>query len=168
MEIILIAAVSENGVIARDGKLPWDNIPADMKRFKKMTMGHPVIMGKLSYLSIEKKYRPLRGRKNIVLSRSGFTEDGVEVCKSLESGLECANKYNNKENGKVFIAGGQEVYKKGLEIADKIELTMIKKKYKGDRFFPNLDNNIWMADIIVSDGSKEYDFVRYIKVRDGK
>lgn len=140
MEIVIIAAVSKNDVIGFRGKMPWD-IPEDRKRFREMTMGNAVVMGRLTYESIDEKYRPLKGRLNIVLSRnSEYRPEGVVVCRSLDDALRVAER--NRVD-KVYIAGGKEVYQKAMEIANRIELTKVHKGMEGDVFFPRFNISDW-------------------------
>jgi dihydrofolate reductase len=130
----LIAAMSENRVIGRDNQLPW-RLPADLKRFKAATMGHVLVMGRKTYESIG---RPLPGRRTIVLSRdAGYRPEGVEVASSLSEALELAG------DEEVFIAGGGEVYRRALEVADDILLTLVHGHIEGDAFFPSLNPGIW-------------------------
>lgn len=128
MEIILIAAMAANRVIGRDNIIPWD-IPGEQKRFKETTMGHPMIMGRKTYQSIG---RPLPGRRNIVVTRNrNFKADGCEVVHSLEQGLaDC------REEQKVFIIGGEQLYCAGLSHADTLILTVLDREIEGDAFFP--------------------------------
>ncbi|MGD8744170.1 MAG: dihydrofolate reductase [Candidatus Woesebacteria bacterium] len=137
MIVSLIAAVSENYVIGNKGKIPW-NLPADLKRFKKITMGHHIIMGRETFESIGK---PLPGRKNIVVSRNKkYEAEGCRVVHSLKDALEIAK--TNKED-EVFVIGGEQIYSLALPRADKIYLTKVKKNYEGDTFFPEMDMNNW-------------------------
>lgn len=132
--IHVIAAMSENRVIGRDNQLPW-RLPADLKRFKAATMGHALVMGRKTYESIG---RPLPGRRTIVLSRDeSYRPEGVEVASSLDRGLELAGKEE------VFIAGGGEVYRRALDLADDILLTVVHGRVEGDAFFPSLNPGIW-------------------------
>ena len=124
MTLTIIAAVSENDVIGYRGKIPW-KISEDTKRFRDMTMGNTVVMGRKTYESIPKKYRPLPGRENVVLSKSGFVSEGVSVYHGLDAALEECNK---KGAEKVFIAGGEQVYKEAMTKADLIELTKVFKQ----------------------------------------
>jgi len=137
----LIVATSENNVIGLQNKLPW-NLPDDMKFFKDKTMGSCVIMGKNNYLSIPNRFRPLKGRINIILTKQ--TSFKAPNC-IIETTLESAIKLAKKEQKKIFIIGGGMVYKYALEqnLVDIIYLTRIHAKIKGDIFFPELDMNQW-------------------------
>ena len=156
LKLVLVAAVARSNVIGNKGRIPWSNIPDDMKRFKAMTMGCPVIMGKTTYLSISDKFRPLEGRTNLVLSRDkNFNADGIVVCRSIGEALEKAAEYNSLVN----IIGGQSVYEQTINLADRLELTEIDKDYQGDAFFPHIDKNIWQEAKRVY--SNFYSFVSY-------
>ncbi|MBJ6727818.1 dihydrofolate reductase [Geomesophilobacter sediminis] len=129
MIISMIAAMSENRVIGSGGKLPW-NIPADMARFKALTMGHVVVMGRKTFESIG---HPLPGRTNIVLSRSKTAIEGCVVAGSLE---EAINAADGEEE--LFILGGANVFREALPLAHRIYLTIVHQNLDGDVFFPEL------------------------------
>jgi dihydrofolate reductase len=148
--ISLIAAVSENGVIGKDGKLPW-YIPEDLKHFKKLTTGNVVIMGRKTYESLIK---PLPNRVNIVITREkGKTFNGCITVNSIEEAIRKAG--NDKE---IFIIGGGEVYKKSLKFANKVYLTKIHKHIEGDTYFPTLNKN-WKE--IEREDKEGYSFITY-------
>lgn len=135
-EIIVIAAVSENNVIGKDGRIPW-NIQEDLQRFKRLTLHSPVIMGRKTYESLPAK--PLKDRINIVLTRDKtFSPQGVIVKHSLQDALDYCKSY-----GKVFIIGGQAVFEEGLKVADTLELTRVHGNYDGDAFFPEINPDEW-------------------------
>jgi dihydrofolate reductase len=128
--VSLIAAVSENGVIGVDNKLPW-YIPDDLKRFKKLTSGNVVIMGRKTYESLGK---PLPNRLNIVISRNkDLVIPGCLVFNNLSKAIKKAG--SDKE---IFIIGGGEIYRKGIILADKIYLTKVHQEVKGDTTFPEI------------------------------
>ncbi len=136
--ISLIAAVSSNGVIGRNGELPW-HFPEDLKRFKQLTLGRPVIMGRKTFESIGK---PLPNRLNIVVSRRASYDSsniGVLVAASVEEAVARAES----AGGEIFCIGGSEIYRQMMSIADKIYLTRIEKYFDGDAFFPAIDSNVW-------------------------
>jgi len=138
-EIIIIAAVSKNGVIGKDGNIPW-KIKEDFQHFKKLTLGYPVIMGRKTWDSLPKK--PLKDRLNIVLTRQeDFKPEGAVVKKSLEEAVDYCQNY-----GKIFIAGGQSAYEKALPIADRLELTKIQRDYEGDSYFPIVNWEDWVLE----------------------
>lgn len=131
MSVSLIVAMSRNRVIGKNNQLPW-RLPEDLKRFKELTMGHPIIMGRKTYESIGK---PLPGRTNIVLTKdTAYQVGGIQVARSLEEALNFGGKDEEK-----FVIGGSEVFKKAYPLCDKIYLTLIDRDFDGDTFFPELD-----------------------------
>ena len=138
-EIIIIAAMSENRVIGKNNALPW-SIKEDMAHFKKLTKGHPCVMGRKTWESLPVK--PLPERLNVIVS-STMTADSslpqdVKIFPSLSAAIENCSEYE-----KVFIIGGEAIYKQALIMASKIELTLIHKEYEGDAFFPEIDETRW-------------------------
>ena len=139
MIISLIAAVSENGVIGLDGKIPW-RLPADLKLFKKLTMNHHLIVGRKTFLSIG---RPLPGRKMIVLSRQpSYSMEGCLTAASLQQALEVAQDSGDTE---AFIGGGALIYAQALPLADLIYLSRVHAEVAGDTFFPSFDEQAWQV-----------------------
>lgn len=133
--ISLIAAMSENRSIGIDNRLPW-HLPADLKRFKELTMGHPMILGRRTFDSIGSV--PLPGRPTIVVTRQPeYNPPGVQVARTLEEALDKA------EGDEVFIGGGEEIFRLALDHADRIYLTVIYKEFPGDTFFPEFDRTVW-------------------------
>lgn len=132
-QLALIAALDDGGVIGRDGDLPW-RLPSDLKRFKKLTSGHPIVMGRATYQSIG---RPLPRRRNLVLSRSGFTAEGVEVFPSLEAALDAIVAPH------AFIIGGAAVYAAAMPLADALHLSRVHARVDGDTWFPAVDFAEW-------------------------
>ena len=129
--VSIIAALSENNAIGKENKLLW-HIPADLKRFKTITSGHPVIMGRKTYESIG---RLLPNRLNIIVTRDpSFTVMGGVVTSSLVTAIERASKEDTDE---VFIIGGGQIYSQGIKRADKLYLTLIHTNIEGDAFFPD-------------------------------
>lgn len=127
--------MAENRVIGRADALPW-RLPRDMKRFKQLTMGHTVVMGRTTYETLE---RPLPGRRNVVLSRDPARRfDGAEVVETLDQALELAG-----DDDEVFVAGGGEIYRLALPRADRIYLTVVHTEVTGDTLFPQLDDSEW-------------------------
>jgi dihydrofolate reductase len=156
----LIAAVASNGVIGARGGLPW-HLPEDLKRFKALTWGHPVIMGRRTWDSLGK---PLPGRENIVVTRNPALEArGASVVPSLEAALaSCAGATD------VYVIGGGELYAAALRYADVLALTEIQRDFEGDARFPELDREQWLESERVARSSAEglrYDFVRYERRR---
>ena len=133
-EIILIAAMAENRVIGKNNTLPW-TVKGNLARFKELTMGWPCIMGRKTWESLPKK--PLPGRLNIIISNT-FTQEDVKIFPSLESAIEYCADYE-----KIFICGGESIYRQAMPLANRIDLTLIHGEYDGDTFFPELDDNIW-------------------------
>ncbi len=137
MIISLIAAISENGVIGKDGQIPW-RLPADLKLFKTLTMGHHLIVGRRTYESIGK---PLPGREMIVLTRQNdYTAPGCQIAHSLDEALEIAEAAGDSE---AIIAGGELVYAQTLPIAHRMYLSHVHATLPGDTFFPAYDEQDW-------------------------
>ncbi|XHS77238.1 dihydrofolate reductase [Burkholderiaceae bacterium UC74_6] len=128
--VVLIAGVARDGAIGRDNQLLW-HLPEDLKRFKALTLGHPVIMGRKTWNSLPPKFRPLPGRRNLVLSRSaGLAMDGAEVFPSLQAALAACE-------GTVYVIGGAQIYAEALPRATRLELTEVEAEYvDADAFFP--------------------------------
>ena len=156
--INIIAAVSKNGVIGKDGKLPW-TLSEDMSRFKRLTMGNTVIMGANTYKEIGK---PLNGRLNIVLSSHlQINQPNVVVLPSLSQAIEFS-KTHAKDN-EIFICGGESVYKEAIDIADKLYITFIDEHFDGDRFLPTIpDSFVEIKKTIVKDGNYSTAFCEYV------
>ncbi|MBI3027215.1 type 3 dihydrofolate reductase [Candidatus Woesearchaeota archaeon] len=135
MIISLIAAMGKNNVIGKDNSLPW-KLPADMKRFKELTTGKPVIMGRKTFESIGK---PLPNRKNIVITRDkDYRAKGCIVVHSADSALKAATKAEE-----VMVIGGEQIFKEFLPKANKMYLTFIYKDFDGDAYFPEYDKSEW-------------------------
>jgi dihydrofolate reductase len=145
MKIVLIAAIAQDGTIGHAGKIPW-HISDDLKRFKRLTLGHPVIMGRRTFKSIGK---PVPGRRNIVLSR----QPGIDHFSSLKGALESCGDET------VFIIGGAEVYRAALPVADTLLLTHVKHPGGGDTKFPDYDRSEWKE--IRREDSLECTYVEY-------
>jgi dihydrofolate reductase len=137
MHFTLIAAVAENGVIGREGQLPW-RLSADLRRFRELTMGHAVIMGRRTWESIG---RPLPGRRMIVVSRQpGYRAAGVDVVGSFEDARRLAEQGGGDE---AFIIGGGEIYRQALPVVDRLHLTRVHAAVDGDAHFPAFDASDW-------------------------
>src|ERR1039457_4044580 len=138
MKIFLIAAISEDGTIGDKGKIPW-HIHEDLQRFKRLTMGHPIIMGRRTYESIGK---PLPGRTNIVLTQNAEFATPPEVLKfvTLDTAL---NHCRHQHEESVFIIGGNKVYEAALPLADKLFITEVHRRANGDTQFPSYVRNNW-------------------------
>ena len=140
VKITLIAAVSRNGVIGRDGGLPW-HLPADLRRFKQVTRGHQVVMGRRTYESMP---GPLPNRRNIVVSRRpDYRPAGVEVAHSLEEAIALAESAAGSADETLFILGGAVLYEAALPIADRLDLTCVDAEVEGDTRFPDFDASDW-------------------------
>ena len=139
--VTLIAAVAENGVIGRCGRLPW-RIRADMEHFRAMTLTHPVIMGRKTFESLKK---PLSGRLNIVVSgNSGFCAEGVDVSPSLDEAIDRAGKAAAAQGrNEIFVIGGGDLYRQAMARADRLCITHVAATPDGDAFFPPIDSDIW-------------------------
>lgn len=153
-EIVLVAAVAKNRVIGRDNTLIW-NIPADMAHFKALTAGHTVIMGRKTWESLPPRFRPLPGRRNIVISRQmGYEATGAEVATSLEEALKLA-----ASDETAFVIGGEQIYRLSMPFAHRLEITEVDLEPEGDAWFPEIAAVDWKkAEKIEGDG---YAFVTY-------
>ncbi len=156
-KVYLVAAVAANGVIGRDGRLPW-HLPEDLKHFKRLTLGHPVIMGRKTWESLNG--RPLPDRDNIVVTRTlGYKAPGAAVARSLDAALAlCAGE------SVVFVIGGEQLFAEALTTAAGLVLTEIHRDYEGDASFPRYDRSRWRESQrephTAADGTK-FDFVLY-------
>ena len=129
--------MARNRVIGRDGRLPW-RLPADLQRFKALTLGHHIIMGRHTWESIG---RPLPGRVSIVVTRNpAYSATGATVVNSLSDALMLAG-----DDSEAFVIGGGEMYREALPLADRIYLTELHADYPGDAFFPPLASDEWRA-----------------------
>jgi len=139
--LVLVAAVAENGVIGRAGGLPW-RLKTDLKRFRALTVGHPVVMGRKTYLSFGK---PLKHRTNIVVTRDpDFAAAGIVVASSLEAALEVAEGDALRRGAAaIVIGGGAGIYAKTIDRAARLEITRVHVRPKGDTVFPAIDPAIW-------------------------
>jgi dihydrofolate reductase len=155
VRVVIVAAVGRNCVIGIDGRLPW-KIPEDLARFKEMTMGHALVMGRATFESIG---RPLPGRSNIVLThRLDWSHEGVDAAGSFEEAVDIAADRGQD----VFIAGGADVYRQALEVADSMELTEVDASPDGDTWFPEVDWSSWAET--GRDEHPGFDFVTYRRV----
>lgn len=151
MKIIIIAALNENRVIGKDGKLPW-HISDDLKRFKSLTVGHTVLMGRKTYESIGK---PLPNRRNVVITSGQISE--IETYNSIEIALE-----RLKDEEKIFVIGGGTIYAQLLDKADCLYLTIVHNKIEGDTYFPEYEKIIAEKFILKNEiKTVEYSFLDY-------
>jgi dihydrofolate reductase len=138
MRVAALVAIDLDRVIGRDNALPW-RLPADLKRFKRLTLGKPVVMGRRTYESIG---RPLPDRHNIVVSgRPGFTAPGCEVVRSLDEALAAAARYGGDE---AMIIGGARLFEEALPRCDRIYLSVVMARVGGDTFLPKFDERDWV------------------------
>lgn len=156
-ELVIVAAVARNGAIGIGNRLPW-HLPADLRRFRALTSGHAVVMGRKTYESIG---RPLPDRQNIVVSRTAATSfPGCTTASSLPEALAAVDR-----PGPVFCIGGAELYRAALPLAARLELTEIDADVDGDAFFPEFDPAHWVEVAREShrsaDGAYAYHFVTY-------
>ena len=148
--INIIVAVAKNGVIGKDGKLPF-SLGEDMKRFKRLTMGSTVIMGANTYKEIG---RPLQGRLNIILSSTvKINAENAIVMPTLKQAIEYSKSFDKDKE--IFICGGEKVYAEAIGIADRLYITHIDKEFEGDRFFPPIPD---CFDLVESTRVKDGDF----------
>ena len=147
--ISLIVAASTNHVIGAKGELPW-HLSSDLKRFKSLTMGKPIVMGRLTYESIG---RPLAGRQNIVITRqAGFEAAGCDVVHSIDAAIEAAAGAEE-----IMIIGGSHIYQEFLPRADRIYLTRVQADVEGDVFLPDLAVDEWCETTREEHGKDESD-----------
>jgi dihydrofolate reductase len=141
--IVLIAAVADNGVIGRDNALPFRQ-SSDLKRFKALTLGKPVLMGRKTFVSIGK---PLPGRTNIVVSRDpGFAPEGVVVVRDLEAALVAARDDAQRRGAnEIAVIGGTGIFAQLMPLADRLEITHVHTRPEGDTYFPPIDATQWRA-----------------------
>ena len=134
----IVVAAAENNVIGKDNDLIW-HLPADLRHFKQLTMGHPILMGRKTYESIGK---PLPGRTSVIVtSQENYAADGCIVANSLQEALEQAKKIDEQ----VYVIGGAEIYKQALPLTDVIYLTRLHHTFEGDVSFPELDEKEWQT-----------------------
>ena len=158
--ITIIAAVAKNNALGKDNKLIW-HLPADLIRFKKVTSGHHIIMGRKTFESLGK---PLPNRTTIIISgNKNYNAEGCVVVNSLNEALQIAKVDENP-----FILGGAEIYKQAIKIADVLDLTIVHQDFEADVFFPVIDKNIWKEtsrqDFKANGKNKyNYSFVTYTR-----
>jgi dihydrofolate reductase len=148
MIVSLIVAISNNKVIGKNNQLIW-NLPKDMKFFMDTTLGHPVIMGRKNFESIPEKFRPLKNRTNIIITRNkNYEALDCKVVHSIKESLKCMD-FGNEE---VFVIGGGEIYRKFLELdlIDKMYITHIDDFFDGDTFFPDFNLDKWISKEILN------------------
>jgi len=157
-EIILIAAVAANRVIGKDNQLLW-SIPEDMAHFKTMTAGHAVLMGRKTWESLPERFRPLPGRRNIVISRqTDYAAPGADLAHSLEAGIALAGAAE-----KLFIIGGADIYAQAMALADRLEITEVELSPEGDTWFPVIGEEwtVCQKETPPASGDTGFSFVSY-------
>lgn len=160
MEIILVAAVGENGEMGHNNDLLW-HLPGDLPRFKEMTMGSPIIMGRKTFDSIG---RALPGRLNIVLTANkDWHADGVSIADSLDHAIQLAEQ---EQTGKAFVIGGGQIYKLFLSYASSMEITEVYDAPVADTYFPNFSPNDFkeISRTQNNDNDPKFDYVSYRRV----
>lgn len=164
MKIIIIAAISDNSIIGNNNQMIW-RLPIDRQRFKKLTMGNYIIMGRKTFESIQ---RPLIGRKNIILTKNiNYFFPGIEIVYSLNQVLSDLKKTNIK---KVFIIGGGQIYHQAIQIAHTLEITRIHTQFQGDTFFPKILPKLWKItaqESFIKDETNRYNysFITYNRIK---
>ena len=159
--ITIIAAVAENSALGKDNDLLW-HLPKDFKRFKEITSGHYIIMGRKTFESFPK---PLPNRTHVVISRQkNYHPDGCIVVDSLENAIAVC-----PENENLFIIGGGEIYKQSIAVVDQLDITQVHAAFDAEVFFPEIDMNIWKiqsTEFHQKDEKHKYDFsfVKYVRI----
>jgi dihydrofolate reductase len=161
VRISIVAALARGGVIGRDNAIPW-RIPEDARHFRALTMGHPVVMGRRTWDSLPDPYRPLPGRRNVVLTRDpDWRTEGAERAGSLDEALELVDGA-----ARVFVIGGADVYAAALPIADDLLLTEIDADIDGDTIFPAFDPAVFeetAREQLVSETGARLSFITYTR-----
>ncbi|WP_298963872.1 dihydrofolate reductase [uncultured Roseibium sp.] len=141
-ELVLVAAVARNGIIGSEGDMPW-KVSSDLKRFKQMTIGKPVILGRKTFLSFGG--RPLPGRPHVVISRDpDYSPSGAEAATSLQEALQRAEELASElQAEEIMCIGGGQIYDQAMPHADRLEITEIQSDPEGDTCFPEIDPSIW-------------------------
>lgn len=159
MRVSIIVARAANGVIGRDNTLPW-RLPEDLKHFRALTTGHPIIMGRKTWDSLG---RPLPGRTNIVVSRNAtLAAEGALCAGSLQAALDLATTAEGADE--VFVIGGAQLYAQALEVADRLLVTELAEPFEGDTVFPAPDAAVWQTltrEAHTSQNGLRFDFVDY-------
>ena len=161
--ITIIAAIAKNNALGKNNELIW-HLPEDLKRFKKITSGHYILMGRNTFESIGK---PLPNRTTIIITRNkNYFKDGCLIANSLEAAIEMANKEE-----KIYIIGGAQIYKYAIEnnLADALDITLVHHQFEADAFFPEIDDTIWKEtkreDFKADEKNKfDYSFISYRKI----
>ncbi|MEA2977613.1 MAG: dihydrofolate reductase [Alphaproteobacteria bacterium] len=170
VDLILVAAVAENGVIGRDNALPW-RLKSDMQHFRAVTGGKPVVMGRKTFASIGK---PLKDRTNIVVSRDpDYTAPGILVAGSLGTALAAARGDALRRSADaIAVIGGSGIFSETIGIADRLEITIVHAAPDGDTFFPAIDAKIWRETARVRhpaapQDDADFSFITYVRLAAG-
>jgi dihydrofolate reductase len=159
--IAIVVAHASNGVIGRDGGLPW-HLPADLRHFKELTSGHTVVMGRRTFESLPDRFRPLPNRRNLVLSTDpGYVARGAEVFTSFERALDGCD-------GDCYVIGGEATYRQALPLSDRVYATQLEAEHDGDARFPDLPEAEWRcvdASEPLTDNDERFTFRTYDRVR---
>ena len=161
--ITVIAAIATNNALGKDNDLIW-HLPADLKRFKKVTTGHYILMGRNTYESIGK---PLPNRTTIIITRNkNYSKEGCLIAGSIEEAIELA-----KEEAQLFIIGGAQIYKEIMakDLADQLDITLVHSEFDADVYFPEIDAKVWKEAVredFKADEKNDYDysFISYQKI----
>ena len=159
IKISMIVAVAENGVIGNNNQLPW-YLPEDLKYFKRVTMGKPIVMGRKTFESIGK---PLPGRTNIVVTRNTeYAAEGVKIVSSINEAIKLADDIALLDgSNELMVIGGAQLYADILESVERIYLTEVHAEVKGDAFFPNIERSKWeevAREKYLAEGPNSYDY----------
>jgi dihydrofolate reductase len=159
--IAIVVAHARNGVIGRDGGLPW-HLPSDLRHFKELTSGHTVVMGRRTYESLPDRFRPLPDRRNLVLSTDpAYVARGAEVFTSFASALEDCD-------GECFVIGGETTYRQALPLSERVYATQLEAEHDGDARFPDLPEAEWRciaASEPLAENDERFTFRTYERVR---
>jgi dihydrofolate reductase len=159
VKLTLVAAVARNGVIGRRGGIPW-HLPEDLARFRALTTGHPVVMGRKTWESLPERFRPLPGRRNVVVTRNpAWAAEGAERAGSLDEALQLLDGAEP-----VFVIGGAALYAGALPLAHELELTEVDLEVEGDAYFPEWDRDAFeevSREAHVSEDGTPFAFVTY-------
>jgi dihydrofolate reductase len=161
VKVVLVAAVGRGGVIGRDGDLPW-RLPEDMAHFREVTIGEPVVMGRKTWDSLPVRFRPLPGRRNVVVTRNpAWSAEGAERAGSFDEALELAHGAE-----RVSVIGGGEIFAAALPVADELVFTEIDLEVDGDTLFPEWDRSVFSErsrDERVAENGTRFTFVTYAR-----
>ncbi len=160
--ITIIAAIAKNNALGKDNDLLW-HLPADLKRFKKITSGHHILMGRNTFESIGK---PLPNRTTVIITRNKrYKQKGCKVAYSIERAIEIA-----QGDEEIYIIGGAQIYKQAMEkdLVDHLDITIVHQEFEADVYFPEIDRNVWLEvsreDFKADEKNKyDYSFVRFVK-----